>query len=69
MLYRYMRPTSYPVLFYNDATLYFPENGERVQVYIGAIKYWNHNESLFEIDSVMQESEYVREGNFFNQIS
>lgn len=59
----YMRKSSYQVGFYDATARLFPDNGERVQVYIGQIDYWNHLESLLKVKETLNENAYIREGS------
>ncbi|TRY79298.1 hypothetical protein TCAL_08847, partial [Tigriopus californicus] len=59
----YMRKNSYQVGFYDATARLFPDNGERVQVYIGQIKYWVHLESLLKVKDTLDGNSYIREGS------
>ena len=59
----YMRKSSYQSHFYSEMTEYFPENGERVQVYVGNIQYWDHIPEMLAIEEGIAQSSHLREGS------
>ena len=59
----YMRQNSYQVHFYEGINEFYPDNGERVQVYIGDIDYWTHHDEMIRVQEAMDESLYIRNGS------
>ncbi len=58
----YLRKSSYQSIFYSTLKKYFPDSGERVHIYVGDIKYWEHLEAMDDIYWVMANSSYIRNG-------
>ena len=59
----YTRKSSYQYKFYNEMERYFPDMGERVQVYVGKIKYWEHLDALLRMEEVIRGAGHVRPGS------
>ena len=56
----YMRSESYNVRFISELRRQFPDNGERVQLYLlGEIEYWNEHEQLMRAYDILKANEYI----------
>ncbi len=62
----YMRERSYQKRFFESSWEYFPENGERVQVYVGQVKLWENLDQLRQMDEVLRTSGSVNNDSIIN---
>ena len=60
----YLRKSSYQSHFYRALSSHFPDSGERVMVYVGRIRYWDHLAEMGKIQAVLDDSDYIRYGHF-----
>ena len=63
----YLRKSSYQSHFYKALSEHFPDSGERVMVYVGGVRYWEHGGEMRRIQAVMDDSDYIRNRHPFSQ--
>ena len=56
----FMDQKSYQTQYYKSLQDTFPEYGERVEVYVGQIPYWNMSQEMFQIENVLNSSQYIK---------
>ncbi|XP_040572167.1 patched domain-containing protein 3 isoform X2 [Lepeophtheirus salmonis] len=59
----YMRQNSYQVKFIEAKNRLYPEFGDIVDIYVGNIPYWENIQEMKQIDSLVNNCQYVRTGS------
>ena len=59
----YLRKSSYQSHFYKALSEDFPDSGERVMVYVGGVRYWEHIDEMRRIQAVLDDSDYIRDSS------
>lgn len=57
----FMDQKSYQTSYLKRMRQDFPEQGERVEVYIGHVPYWNHSVELLQVEKVLESNQYINQ--------
>ena len=57
----FMDQKSYQTKYFKRLHQTFPEHGERIEVYLGEIPYWEQQQELLQIQAVLNSSQYINQ--------